>query len=118
VNGEPSQNFGFPKSAFRNPQSEILSPRGNKGFPMASHIFYGPDDKKASKAVLGIVASGEQWNEHAEKMIQKLEAEGVKVERILLDIEEIKQFCEEQGVPNDGGARSRLALRKFDQSAR
>src|SRR5262249_30604216 len=27
---------------------------GNRGFPLATLAFYGPDDKKATKAVLGI----------------------------------------------------------------
>jgi hypothetical protein len=31
--------------------------RGDKGHPIATLAFYGPDDKKASKAVLGIFAS-------------------------------------------------------------
>jgi hypothetical protein len=31
--------------------------RGDKGYPVATLAFYGPDDKKASKAVLGIFAS-------------------------------------------------------------
>jgi hypothetical protein len=31
--------------------------RGDKGHPIATLAFYGPDDKKVSKAVLGIFAS-------------------------------------------------------------
>jgi hypothetical protein len=31
--------------------------RGDQGHPIAALAFYGPDDKKASKAVLGIFAS-------------------------------------------------------------
>ena len=31
--------------------------RGDKGYPVATLAFYGPDDKKASKAVLGIFAA-------------------------------------------------------------
>jgi hypothetical protein len=29
--------------------------RGDQGYPVATLAFYGPDDKKASKAVLGII---------------------------------------------------------------
>ena len=29
--------------------------KGYRGFPMASVAFYGPDDQRASKAVLGII---------------------------------------------------------------
>jgi hypothetical protein len=35
--------------------------------------------------------------------------------RVLLDVEETKQFCEEQGIPNDGKARADLAARKAEQ---
>jgi hypothetical protein len=35
--------------------------------------------------------------------------------RVPLDIEEIKQFCEEQGIANDGKARAALAARKAEQ---
>src|SRR4029077_8266218 len=31
--------------------------RGDKGYPVATLAFYGPDDKMASKAVLGIFAA-------------------------------------------------------------
>jgi hypothetical protein len=34
-----------------------LAKRGNRGYPLATLAFYGPDDKKASKAVLGIFSS-------------------------------------------------------------
>jgi hypothetical protein len=33
--------------------------RGDQGYPVATLAFYGPDDKKASKAVLGIILSKE-----------------------------------------------------------
>ncbi len=29
--------------------------RGNQGFPLATVAFYGPDDRRASKVVLGII---------------------------------------------------------------
>jgi hypothetical protein len=31
--------------------------RGDQGYPVATLAFYGPDDKKASRAVLGIILS-------------------------------------------------------------
>jgi hypothetical protein len=34
-----------------------LAKRREKGYPVATIIFYGPDDKKASKVVLGIIPS-------------------------------------------------------------
>ena len=34
-----------------------LAKRGERGYPVATLAFYGPDDRKASKAVLGIIVS-------------------------------------------------------------
>jgi hypothetical protein len=59
----------------------------------------------------------EQWNAGVEKLIAGLEAMSVPWVRVQLDIEEIKQFCEEQGIPNDGKARADLAIRKAEQNA-
>jgi len=41
---------------------------------------------------------------------------GIPYVRVPLDIEEIKQFCEEQGIANDDKARAALAARKAEQS--
>src|SRR4029077_1894506 len=60
----------------------------------------------------------EQWNAGVEKVIAKFEAKGIPYVRVPLDIEEIKQFCEEQGIPNDGKARVNLAIRKAEQNKR
>ena len=38
--------------------------------------------------------------------------------RVLLEVEEIEQFCEEQGILNDVKARSNLAIRKAEQNTR
>jgi hypothetical protein len=57
----------------------------------------------------------EEWNAGAEKLIAGLEAKSIPWIRVPLDIEEIKQFCEEQGIPNDGKARANLAARKAEQ---
>jgi hypothetical protein len=38
---------------------------GNRGFPLATLAFYGPDDRKATKAVLGIfLYDGDQGTLH------------------------------------------------------
>jgi hypothetical protein len=44
----------------------------------------------------------------------ELESRSIPYVRVLLDVEEIEQFCEEQGIPNDAEARSKLALRKAE----
>ena len=58
----------------------------------------------------------EEWNAGLEKLITSLEARGISYLRVLLDVEEIEQFCEEQGIPNDAKARSILAIRKAEQN--
>ena len=58
----------------------------------------------------------EEWNAGLEKLIARLEARSIPYLRVLLDVEEIEQFCEEQGIPNDAKARSILAIRKAEQN--
>jgi hypothetical protein len=202
-----------------------LAKRRDKGYPVATIIFYGPDDKKASKVVLGIIASEgaapqlqkwfrrspnadlrydidlqntwleiirregvhrvamieeingcpheegvdypvgevcpkclfwadrqrpiepqpppaflmavatyredqwdsllasaadrdsmdetwEEWNEGIEEVIANLESQGHAYICVQLDVEEIEQYCQEKGVPNDSKARSALAILK------
>ena len=45
----------------------------------------------------------------------EFQARGIPYVRVPLDIEEVKQFCEEQGIANDGKARAALAARKAEQ---
>ncbi len=56
-----------------------------------------------------------EWNAGVEKLIAEFQARGIPYLRVPLDIEEIKQFCEEQGIANDGKARAALAARKAEQ---
>jgi hypothetical protein len=56
----------------------------------------------------------EEWNAGIEKLMAELESRSIPYVRVLLDVEEIEQFCEEQGIPNDAEARSKLALRKAE----
>ena len=60
----------------------------------------------------------EDWNAGIEKLIAGLEARSIPYIRVLLDVEEIEQFCEEQSIPNDAKARSNLAIHKAEQNAR
>ncbi len=58
---------------FRNPLDKKRR-RGFRGYPLATVAFYGPDDKRASKAVVGIfrakgqeVAALKRWySEHGD----------------------------------------------------
>ena len=52
------------------------------------------------------------------ELIAELEARSIPYVRVPLDVEEIEQFCEEQGIPNDAKARSSLAIRKAEQNPR
>lgn len=61
-------------------------------------------------------ATWEEWYANLEKVTAELEARGARCRRVLLDIEEIKQYCQERGIPNDGGARASLAVRKAQQN--
>jgi hypothetical protein len=56
----------------------------------------------------------EEWKQGIEKVIAGLQARSIPFVRVPLDIEEIKQFCEEQGIPNDSRARANLAMRKAE----
>jgi hypothetical protein len=56
----------------------------------------------------------EQWNADLEKMIPKLEERGIQFVRVPLDVEEIERFWQKENIPNDGAARSKLALRKSE----
>ncbi|HSZ75947.1 MAG TPA: hypothetical protein VK775_00965 [Chthoniobacterales bacterium] len=204
-----------------------LAKRREKGYPVATIIFYGPDDKKASKVVLGIIASEgaepqlhkwfrkspngdlrydidlqntwleiirregvqkvamieeingcpheegvdypvgevcpecpfwadqqrpieppptllmaiatyredqwdrlrtsaadrdlmdetwEKWNAGIEEVIANVESQGHAYVCVQLDVEEIEEYCKEQGVPNDSKARSALAILKAERS--
>jgi hypothetical protein len=56
----------------------------------------------------------EEWNAFSGEMIAGLEGRGIPYVRIPPDLEEIKQFCEEEGIPNDGEARYRLLYQRFN----
>jgi hypothetical protein len=45
--------------------------------------------------------SWEKWNAGVEEMIASLESRGHAYVCVQLDVEEIEQYCKEEGVPND-----------------
>jgi hypothetical protein len=61
-----SRFLGFLVSMKSITRLRKFAKRRDKGYPVATLIFYGPDDKKASKAVLAIIAS-----EGADPQLQK-----------------------------------------------
>lgn len=84
---------------------------GNKGFPLATLAFYGPDDRKATKAVLGIfLREGDEGTIHRffseakdiryrvdiqEMVLARLQEHGV---RSLIMMEEVFGCPHEEGV--------------------
>jgi hypothetical protein len=54
----------------------------------------------------------DEWNAQAEEMTQKMRKYGIRYVRVELDIEEIKEYCEQQGVSNNAAARAQLAALK------
>ena len=107
--------------------------RGFRGYPLATLAFYGPDDRKASKIVLGMIDS-RGAEPHLHKWIREtddkdlrydvglqrvwIEIRGLSFVEIELDVDEINRFCAEEGIPNDGHARARLAARKARKESR
>jgi hypothetical protein len=89
---------------------------------LAAIASYEPDQWGALLAIAAdrqnLEDTWEEWNAGVEKLIAELHERGIPCVRVPLDVEEIKQFCEEQGIPNDGKARADLAARKAQQNAR
>jgi hypothetical protein len=56
----------------------------------------------------------EKWNAGIEEVIASLESRGHAYVCVQLDVEEIEEYCKEQGVPNDSKARSALAILKAE----
>ena len=57
----------------------------------------------------------EEWNARVESLTKKISARGMPVIRVVLDVDEINQYCKEHGVPNNGETRSKLAILKGEE---
>jgi len=57
----------------------------------------------------------EEWNARVESLTKKISARGMPVIRVVLDVDEINQYCKEHGVPNNGETRSKLAIIKGEE---
>lgn len=53
-----------------------------------------------------------EWHESYIKVRNGLRAEGFKVRQIIIDIDELCQFCKGKGVKNTGQVRSEFVRRK------
>ena len=59
----------------------------------------------------------EEWRANKEKLTMELRARGLSFVEIGLDVDEINRFCAEEGIPNDGCARARLAACKAQEES-
>jgi hypothetical protein len=57
----------------------------------------------------------EEWNARVESLTKKLSAHGIPFVRVVLDVDQINQYCKEHGVPNNGDTRSKLAIIKGEE---
>lgn len=57
----------------------------------------------------------EEWNVKVESLTEKMSARGIPFVRVVLDVDEINQYCKEHGVPNNGDTRSKLAILKGEE---
>jgi hypothetical protein len=67
--------------------------RGDQGFPMGTVAFYGPDDRRASKVVLGIIAY-----EGAEPQLHKWNSETGDLRQHTAILQQIINRMREHGV--------------------
>jgi hypothetical protein len=58
----------------------------------------------------------EQWNAEGEEFIAELEARRIQYVQIPVDLDELNQYCKEQGIPNDPTARCKFV--RFKESQR
>lgn len=52
------------------------------------------------------------WHKDIEKTKQDLVALGFEVVEVEVDLDELKEYCEQQGIKNDGTARSQFVQNK------
>ena len=56
-------------------------------------------------------ATYEEWEAFATKHVRDLEARGIRVHKIDVEVEALARWCEREGRPVDGDARSDYAMR-------
>jgi hypothetical protein len=80
---------------------------------------YRPDQWDTLRAVAAdrdsLDETWEKWNARIEQLIAGFEAKGLAYVCVQLDVEEIEQYCKEEGIPNDSKARSKLAILKAEK---
>ena len=85
--------------------------------PVMGIAWYRPDqwnlflEKAADREELE--DTFEEWKAIAEESIQTLEAEGILVQKIDVDINELMIWCQKKGYQNNSKARSEYATEKL-----
>lgn len=46
------------------------------------------------------------WESRAAEMLRSLQAQGMNIEKVIVDVEEILAWCKDRGLPFDASARS------------
>jgi hypothetical protein len=105
-----------PECPFWADRQRPIEPPANVVMAIAT---YRPDQWDALRAVAAdrdsMDETWEKWNARIEELITGLEAKGHAYICLQLDVEEIEQYCKEQGVPNDSNARTQLAILKAEK---
>jgi len=88
--------------------------------PMMALAWYRPEQWERLRAISAdrdrLEESYEQWREVTEQTIEQLQREGVVVERIDVDVEELVAWCQANGLTLDGAARANFAAEKLRRS--
>jgi hypothetical protein len=69
--------------------------------------------KKASADRDEMEETHSEWLINANHALRELRAQGVQVEPVEIDVEELVAWCQKQGVPLNSSARSRYAAEKI-----
>jgi hypothetical protein len=81
--------------------------------------WYRPDQWALLRAVSGdgerLEASYEEWLAFASKQLRELQALGLQVDRIDVEVAALVRWCNSQGRPVDGAARAEYARQGLGQ---
>lgn len=58
----------------------------------------------------------EEWRENANNFINKLKANGIHVEEVLIDVNDLNEYCHIHNLPNNAETRSEYVTRLLQRS--
>jgi hypothetical protein len=78
--------------------------------------WYEPHQWDALRAIdPDVEKTWDQWNAEGNQLIAELKRRGISYVQIPVDVAELQQYCEEQGIPNDSPARCKFVRAKYNQ---